>query len=144
MPGKHFPLIMEVIDNIFSLDPRKSKYSDRQILKIFVLLQIFRISCRSSGIFLINHEEYLGMAGLKEMSGFQTLSRRASMLDLHGINREVSFLYSMKSIAAEYSFMIHTCKYSTAVRMKYWGRYKDPESEWSRAIRGGLMDASTT
>ena len=136
MPGKHIPRIMEVIDNIVSLDPRKRKYSDRQILKLLVLLQIFRISYRSARTFLTNHEEYLGMTGLKEIPSFQTLSRRARMLDLHAINREITFLHSMESIAAVDSFMIHTCKYSTAARRKYWGNYRDPESGWSKTTKG--------
>jgi IS4 transposase len=37
----------------------------------------------------------------------------------------------MNECAAMDSFMIHTCKYSTAVRRKYWKNYKDHESGWS-------------
>jgi hypothetical protein len=55
MPEQHIPLIMELIENIVSPDHRRRKYSDRQILKILILLQIFDISYRSSGIFFINH-----------------------------------------------------------------------------------------
>ena len=33
-------LIMEIIDNIVLPDDRKRKYSDKQILKLLVLLQI--------------------------------------------------------------------------------------------------------
>jgi hypothetical protein len=51
MPWKHIPLIMDIIDNIIPLDDRKRKYTDRQIVKILVLLQIFGISYRSSRIF---------------------------------------------------------------------------------------------
>ena len=58
------------------------------------------------------------------------------MLDLHAINREITFLYSMESIAAMDSFMIHTCKYSTAMRKKYWGNYMDPESGWPKTTKG--------
>ncbi|WMT45526.1 MAG: hypothetical protein RE469_04845 [Cuniculiplasma divulgatum] len=54
---------MKLIDNIVSPDQRRRKYTDRQILKILVLLQIFGISYRSAGVFLINHEEYLTMMG---------------------------------------------------------------------------------
>ena len=53
----HIPLIMEIIDNIVSPDDRRGKYSDKQILKILILLWIFGISHRSSGIFLRNHKE---------------------------------------------------------------------------------------
>ena len=126
MPTKHIPLIMEIIDNIVSPDDRRRKYSDRQILKILVLLQIYGISYRSARIFLTNHEEYLRMIGLKEIPSFQTLSRRARSFDLHAINRGIVLLYSMKECAAIDSFMIHTCKHSTAMRRKYWGNYRGP------------------
>lgn len=72
-------------------------------------------------IFLTNHGEYLRMIGMSEVPSFQTLPR---MLDLHAINREIAFLYYIEEIAAVDSFMIHTCKYSTAVRRKYWGNTK--------------------
>ena len=126
----HIPLIMEIMDNIVLPDDRRRKYTDRQILKILVLLQIFGISYRSSGVFLRNHEDYLALMGVKEIPSFQTLSRRARMIDLHAINGEITFPYSMESIAAVDSFMIHTCKYSTAARRKVWGNYRDPESGW--------------
>ena len=111
-----YPVDHDRIDNTVSPDDRKRKYSDRQILKILILLQIFVISYRSSGIFLINHEEYLRMIGLKEIPSFQTLSRRSRSMDLHAMNRSIALLYSMKEWAAIYSFMIYTCKYSTAMR----------------------------
>ena len=136
MPSKHIPPIMELIDNIVSPDHRRRKYSDKQILKILILLQISDISYRSSGIFLTNHEEYLMMIGLKEIPSFQTLSRRAQSMDLHAMNRSITFLHSMKECAAIDSFMIHTCKYSTAMRRKYWGNYKDPGSGWSKTTKG--------
>ena len=136
MPSKHIPLIMEIIDNIVSPDDRRRKYTDRQALKILLLLHISGISYRSARIFLTNHEEYLRMIGLKEIPSFQTLSRRARAFDLHAINRGIVFLYSIKECAAIDSFMIHTCKYSTAMRRKYWGNYKDPESGWSKTTKG--------
>ena len=73
MPDKHIPMIMQIIDNMVSIDERKRKYTDRQILKILVLLQIFNISYRSSGIFLRNHGEYMRMIGVREIPSFQTL-----------------------------------------------------------------------
>ena len=79
----HIPLIMEIIENMVSRDERKRKYSNRQIMKILVLLNIFGISYRSAGIFLWNHEEYLNMIDLKEIPSFQTLSRRSRMIELH-------------------------------------------------------------
>ncbi len=76
------------------------------------------------------------MMDLKEIPSFQTLSRRARKFDLHAINRSIRFLYSMRECAAIDSFMIHTCKYSTASRRKVWGNYKDPESGWSKTTKG--------
>ena len=35
---------MEIIDNIVSPDNRKRKYTDRQIVKTLIVLQIFNIS----------------------------------------------------------------------------------------------------
>ena len=69
--------------------------SDRQILKILVLLQIFNISYRSSGILLENHREYMELIGIKDILSFQTLSRRSRSFDLHTINMEIESLYSM-------------------------------------------------
>ena len=46
MPEQHIPLIMEFIDKIVSPDERKRKFTDRQIVKILILLQIFHISYR--------------------------------------------------------------------------------------------------
>jgi transposase len=136
MPSQQIPLIMEIIDNIVSPDDRKRKYTDRQILKVLIVLQIFNISYRSARIFLTNHEEYIRMAGIKEIPSFQTLSRRARMIDLHAINNEITYLYSIESIAAIDSFIIHTCKHSTAMRRKAWNNYKDPVSGWSKTTKG--------
>ncbi len=136
MPEQHILLIMEIIDKIVSPDDRKRKFTDRQIVKILILLQIFRISYRSSAIFLRNHEEYMEMIGINEIPSFQTLSRRAKLMDMHTIKRGIAFLYALESIAAIDSFMIHTCRYSTAVRRKYWGNYKDPGSGWSKTTKG--------
>lgn len=136
MPSQQIPLIMEIIDNIVSPDDRKRKYTDRQILKVLIVLQIFNISYRSARIFLTNHEEYIRMAGITEIPSFQTLSRRARMIDLHAINNEITYLYSIESIAAIDSFMIHTCKHSTAMRRKAWNNYKDPVSGWSKTTKG--------
>ncbi len=67
---------MDIVDNIVSPDNRRRKYSDKQILKILILLQIFSISYMSSGIFLRNHLEYMELIGIKDIPSFQTLSRR--------------------------------------------------------------------
>ena len=70
------------------------------------------------------------------MPSFQTLSRRARSFDLHAINREIVFLHTMKECAAIDSFMIHTCKYSTELRRKHRGNYRDPYGEWSKTTKG--------
>ena len=132
----HIPLIMEIIENMVSRDERKRKYSNRQIMKILVLLNIFGISYRSAGIFLWNHEEYLNMIDLKEIPSFQTLSRRVRSFDLHALNRKITCEHSMNECDAMDSFMIRTCKYSTAVRRKLWRNYKDHESGWSKTTKG--------
>ena len=142
MPDKHIPMIMQIIDNMVSIDERKRKYTDRQILKILVLLQIFNISYRSSGIFLRNHEEYMRMIGIREIPSFQTLSRRDRSFDIHAISSHIAMTYSMGTIAAIDSFMIHTCKYSTAVRRKYWNNYKDLIVDGLRQQRDGPMDVN--
>ena len=99
-------------------------------------MQIFNIFYRSSRIFLTNHKECIRMVGIKEIPNFQTLSRRARMIDLHSINMEITYLYSVESIAAVDSFIIHTCKHSTAMRRKAWKNYKDPVSVWSKTTKG--------
>ena len=105
MLTQHIPRLIALIDKIVSPDQRMRKYSDRQIVKILILLQIFHISYRSAGIFLRNHEEYAELIDLNEIPSFQTLSRRARMLDLHAINKEITYLYAMKSMAAMDSFI---------------------------------------
>ena len=97
MHSQHVPMIMEIIDNIVSPDERRRKYSDRQILKVLVLLQLFRVSYRSAKIFLTNHGEYIKMIGIKDIPpSFQTLSGRARLFDLHSINREVTSIYTLR------------------------------------------------
>ena len=61
---------MEIIDKIASPDDRMRKYTDRQIVKTLILLQIFNISYRSPGIFLTNNKQYIRMAGLREITSF--------------------------------------------------------------------------
>ncbi len=100
MPEKHIPLIMEIIDKIVAPDYRMRKYTDRQIVKLLTVLQIFNISYKSARTFLINHKEYIRMAGIKEIHSFQTLSRRARMIYLHAVNNEITSLYSTESIGA--------------------------------------------
>ena len=62
---------MQIIDNTVSQDERKRKYTDRQIMKILVLPNIFEILYTSAGIFLRNHEEYLNMIGQRKYPHFR-------------------------------------------------------------------------
>ena len=123
------------MDKIVSLDDRKRKYTDRHIVKTLIVLHIFNISYRSSRIFLTSHEKYIRIIGIKEIPSFQALSRRARMIDSHAINMEIASLYSVESIVAVDSFMIHTCKHSTAMRRKVWNNYKDHVSGWSKTTK---------
>jgi len=136
MQRAHIPLIMNMIDKIVSPDKRKRKYTDMRIVKILMLLQIFHISYRSSAIFLGKHPEYMDMIGTGTIPSFQTISRRARSIDMHEINSEIASLYMYGTMAAMDSFMIHTCKYSTASRRRRHRKYKDPESGWSKTTKG--------
>jgi len=136
MQRGHIPLIMNMIDKIVSPDKRKRKYTDMRIVKILMLLQIFHISYRSSAIFLGKHPEYMDMIGISSIPSFQTISRRARSIDMHEINSEIASLYMNGNMAAMDSFMIHTCKYSTASRRRRHGKYRDPESGWSKTTKG--------
>jgi len=99
---------MNIIDKIVSPDNRNRKYTDKQIIKILILLQIYNISYRSSKLFFNNHKEYLRMININEIPSFQTLSRRSGIIDLHGINTEITSIYSKEYIAAMAPFMVHT------------------------------------
>ena len=136
MQDTHIPLIMQIIDNIVSPDSRKRKYSDKQILKILILLQIFNISYRSSGIFLENHREYTELIGIEDIPSFLALSSRSRSLDLHTINMIIQSMHLVNEIAAFDSFMIHTCKQSTAERRRKYRNYKDSLSGWSKTTKG--------
>ena len=86
-------MIMQIIDNMVSIDERKRKYTERQILKIF------NISYRYSCMFLRNHEEYMRIIGIKEIPSFQTLSRRACSFDMHAISSDIAMACSIGSTA---------------------------------------------
>ncbi len=107
----HIPLIMEIIDNIVSPDDRRGKYSDKQILKILILLWIFGISHRSSGIFLRNHKECIELIRIKIYHHFR--------LSQEGQYASIS--------------MVNTCKYFTADRKR---NYKYPLSGWFKTAKG--------
>ena len=44
--------------------------------------------------------------------------------------------WSTSECAVVDSFMIHTCKYSTASRRKALRKYRDPERGWSKTTEG--------
>jgi hypothetical protein len=69
---------MDIIDKP---DSRRRKYYDKKILNILILIQIFNISHRLSGIFLINHMELIG---IDEIPSFLALSRRSRCFNSHG------------------------------------------------------------
>ena len=54
MEANHIPLIMDKVAMIVSEDMSR-RFSNRIIVKIIVVLQIYAISCRSSGKFFNNH-----------------------------------------------------------------------------------------
>jgi hypothetical protein len=102
-----------MIDNIVSPDSRRRKYSNRHILNILILLQIFNISYRSSGIFLENHRECMELIGINEIPSFQMLSRSYRSFDFHAINMIIQSIHSVNEIAAFDSLIVHTCKQLT-------------------------------
>ena len=131
---------MDIIDNIVSPDSRRRKYSDKQIPKIIILLQIFNISYRLSGIFLENHRDYVELIGITEIPSFQTLSRRSRSLDLHAINMIIQSMHSVNEIAEFDSFMIHTGKQSAAERRRKYRNYKDGQGQ----LGDGHMEGNAT
>lgn len=76
------------------------------------------------------------MIGISDIPSFQTLSRKAITIDIHAINSEITSLCMNGNMAAMDSFMIYTCKNTTASKRKSHGKYKDPESRWSKTTRG--------
>ena len=76
------------------------------------------------------------MIDLKEIPSFQTLSRRSRSMDLHAMNRSITFLHIMKECAAIDSFVLHTCKYSNAMRKRHRRNYRDPYGGWSKTTKG--------
>ena len=119
MPKQHIPLIMEIMDRIVSPDERKRKFTDRQILKILILLQIFRISYRSSAIFLRNHEEYMEMIGIREIPSFQTLSRRAVYWICAQSTGKLAFFIQWNPLPP----LTHSCSTHAGIQQRQGERY---------------------
>ena len=97
MEANHIPLIMERLDKIVSED-RIRKFSNRIIVKIIVILQIYGISYRSSGKFFNNHPELMSIVGIKRIPDFRTLSYRTITMDWHEINASLKCLSEIETI----------------------------------------------
>ena len=74
--------------------------------------------------------------GIRQVPSFQTLSRRSRSLAPHALNMRIQLMYPVNEIAAFESFMVHTCKHSTAERRRKYSNYKDPLSGWPKATKG--------
>jgi len=105
-------------------------------VKILLILHIYGISYRSAESFFRNHIDIKNVLGVREIPNFITLSRRARMIDWHKINNEIlQSIDTYKENSAIYSFIVRTCKSSTASRRKNYG-YKDPLSYWGFSTKG--------
>jgi transposase, IS4 family len=135
MEPNHIPLIIEFIDNNVFED-RKRKVSNSLIVKILLILHIYGISYRSAESFFRNHIDIKNVLGVREIPNFITLSRRARMIDWHKINNEIlQSIDTYKENSDIDSFIVRTCKSSTASRRKNYG-YKDPLSYWVFSTKG--------
>ncbi|MCL4447839.1 MAG: transposase [Thermoplasmatales archaeon] len=136
MTATHITIVMDLIDNIVTED-RKRKYSNSLIVKILVLLQMYRISYRSSRDFLLNHPDIMNEAGITSIPDFRTLSRRARRIDWHLINAIfIDLILTEHENSAIDSFIVKTCKQSTASRRRIYCSYKDEESSWGFSTKG--------
>ena len=130
MTATYIPVIMDLVDKIISED-RKRKYSNALILKILLITQIYGISYRSTEKFIKNHLDLKEAICLNEITNFRTLSRRARMIDWHYVNAMIlDLIFTEKENAAIDSFIVKTCKNSTAVRRRSYRSYKDRQSSW--------------
>jgi len=118
METNHIPLIVEFIDNYVFKD-RKNKVPNSLIVKLLLILQIYRISYRSSESLFRNHPDIKNVLGVREIPNFRTFSRRARMIDWHKINNELlQSINIYKENSAIDSFIVRTYKSSTASRRK--------------------------
>jgi len=130
MTATYIPVIMDLVDKIIYED-RKRKYSNALILKILLITQIYGISYRSTEKFIKNHLDLKEAICLNDIPNFRTLSRRARMIDWHYVKAMIFDLISReKENAAIDSFIVKTCKNSTAVRRRSYRSYKDRQSSW--------------
>ena len=136
MTATYILMIVDLVDKIISED-RKRKYSNALILKILLITQIYGISYRSTEKFFINHPDLKEAICLNEITNFRTLSRRAWMIDWHYLNAMILDLISTeKENAAIDSFIVKTCKNSTAMRRKKYKNYRDQHSSLGLSTKG--------
>ena len=76
------------------------------------------------------------LIGIRQVPSFQTLSRRSKSLGLRVLNMSIQLMYPVNEIAAFDSFIVHTCKHSTAERRRNYSNYKYPLSVWPKATKG--------
>ena len=97
-----------------------------------MILQICGISYRSAERFLKNHRDIMEALGIHEIPNFRTLSRRARMTDWRYINALILDLIATigRENDAIDSFMVKTCKQSTAMRRRIHGGYRDKQISW--------------
>jgi len=91
-------------------------------VKILLILKIYGISYRSAESFFRNYHDIKNVLGVIEIPNFRTLYTRARMIDWHKINNEI--LQSINTYKENYaidSFIVRTCKSSTASRRKNYG-----------------------
>jgi hypothetical protein len=75
--------------------------------------------------------------GIHEIPNFRTLSRRARMIDWRYINATILDMISTeRENSAIDSFIVKTCKQSTAMRRRVHGNYKDKQSSWGFSTKG--------
>jgi hypothetical protein len=102
-----------------------------------VILQIYGISYRSSNRFFNNHPELMDLVGISEIPDIRPLSYRALRMDWHEINAGIiDLIESNGENAAIDSFIVKTCKHTTAQRRGKSGKYKDTESSWGYGTKG--------
>ena len=136
MDTNHIPLIMERLDKTVS-EKRAKKFSNRVIVKILVILEIYGISYRSSRKFFNNHRELLDLLRTHVIPNFRTLSYRAIRMDWHEFNAcLIDLIDTGNENAAIDSFIVKTCRDSTAKRMRKSHDYKDPDSSWGYGTKG--------
>ena len=75
--------------------------------------------------------------GIHEIPNFRTLSKRARMFDWYCINAVIfDLIATERENAAIDSFIMKTCKQSTAIRRRIHGNYKDKDSSWGFSTKG--------